>query len=53
MMDKAFELGINFLDTADAYARGKCEEIWGEMLAKRKRRITCWRRKCFFRLAMA
>src|SRR5205823_1992484 len=37
VMDKAFELGINFLDTADGYGRGKCEEIWGELLLNRKR----------------
>jgi aryl-alcohol dehydrogenase-like predicted oxidoreductase len=37
VMGKAFELGINFLDTADGYGRGKCEEIWGELLLNRKR----------------
>ena len=37
VMDKAFELGINFLDTANAYAAGRCEELWGEMLAGRRR----------------
>lgn len=37
VMDKAFELGINFLDTADGYGRGKCEEIWGGLLQPRKR----------------
>jgi aryl-alcohol dehydrogenase-like predicted oxidoreductase len=34
---KAFELGINFFDTANAYARGKCEEVWGEVLKDRRR----------------
>lgn len=37
VMDKAFDLGINFLDTADGYGRGKCEMIWGELLHGRKR----------------
>ena len=29
LIDRAFELGINFFDTADAYAKGRCEEAWG------------------------
>jgi aryl-alcohol dehydrogenase-like predicted oxidoreductase len=48
VMDKAFDLGINFLDTADAYARGRCEELWGEMLAKRKRSDYVLATKVFF-----
>ena len=48
VMDKAFELGINFLDTADAYARGRCEEIWGELLANRKRSDYVLATKVFF-----
>ena len=32
MLDKAHELGINFLDTANAY--GKSEEIIGEWMKK-------------------
>jgi aryl-alcohol dehydrogenase-like predicted oxidoreductase len=34
---KAFELGINFIDTANVYARGGAEEFLGEVLAKRPR----------------
>jgi len=34
---KAFELGINFIDTANVYARGKAEEFLGEVLADRPR----------------
>jgi voltage-dependent potassium channel beta subunit len=48
VMDKALELGINFFDTADAYARGKCEEIWGEILSARKRSDFVLATKVFF-----
>src|SRR3989449_2570074 len=34
---KAFEVGINFIDTANVYSRGGAEEFLGEMLAKRPR----------------
>jgi aryl-alcohol dehydrogenase-like predicted oxidoreductase len=34
---KAFELGINFLDTANVYARGGAEQFLGEVLAGRPR----------------
>jgi 1-deoxyxylulose-5-phosphate synthase len=34
---KAFELGINFIDTANVYAAGKAEEFLGEVLADRPR----------------
>jgi voltage-dependent potassium channel beta subunit len=37
VMDKAFDLGINFFDTADGYGRGKCEEVWGDLLQSHKR----------------
>jgi len=48
VMDKAFELGINFYDTADAYAGGKCEEVWGELLRKRRRSEYVLASKVFF-----
>jgi voltage-dependent potassium channel beta subunit len=48
VVDKAFEVGINFLDTADAYARGKCEEAWGEVLKDRKRSSYVLATKVFF-----
>lgn len=35
--DAAFEVGINFLDTANVYGRGAAESAWGEILAKRPR----------------
>ena len=34
---KAFDLGINFIDTANAYAGGKAEEFLGEALSARPR----------------
>jgi aryl-alcohol dehydrogenase-like predicted oxidoreductase len=34
---KAFEVGINFIDTANVYSRGKAEEFLGEVLAGRPR----------------
>jgi aryl-alcohol dehydrogenase-like predicted oxidoreductase len=34
---KAFELGINFVDTANVYARGGAEQFLGEALADRPR----------------
>ncbi len=48
VMDKAFEVGINFFDTADAYAGGKCEEAWGELLKDRKRSDYVLATKVFF-----
>ena len=34
---KAFELGIDFIDTANVYSRGQAEEFLGEVLAGRPR----------------
>ncbi|MEX2015447.1 MAG: aldo/keto reductase family protein [Candidatus Hydrogenedentales bacterium] len=36
-VDKAFDVGINFFDTANAYGRGAAEEFLGEQLASRPR----------------
>ena len=35
--DAAFEVGINFFDTANVYGRGAAETAWGEILSKRPR----------------
>jgi aryl-alcohol dehydrogenase-like predicted oxidoreductase len=51
VMDKAFDVGINFLDTADAYARGTCEEAWGELLKNRRRSSYVLASKVFFPMA--
>ena len=36
-VDKAFDLGINFIDTANVYGRGAAESVLGELLAGRSR----------------
>ncbi len=36
-VNKAFDLGINFIDTANVYGRGASETVLGEALAGRKR----------------
>ncbi len=36
-VDQAFDLGINFIDTANVYGRGAAESFLGDVLAKRKR----------------
>ena len=36
MIDKALDLGINFLDTADVYSQGKSEQIVGRALEGRR-----------------
>ena len=33
ILQTAFDLGINFFDTADAYGRGHSEELIGEFLS--------------------
>ncbi|HEX3360225.1 MAG TPA: aldo/keto reductase family protein [Solirubrobacterales bacterium] len=35
--DAAFEVGINFFDTANVYGRGAAETAWGEILSGRTR----------------
>jgi aryl-alcohol dehydrogenase-like predicted oxidoreductase len=36
-VDRAFDLGINFIDTANVYGRGAAESVLGEVLAGRPR----------------
>src|SRR5206468_10745313 len=38
-VDKAFELGCNFLDTADVYGHGHSEQLLGEALAGIRQRV--------------
>jgi 1-deoxyxylulose-5-phosphate synthase len=47
---KAFEVGINFIDTANAYAGGKAEEFLGEVLAGRPRDSYILATKLYFRM---
>lgn len=34
LIEKAYDLGINFFDHADIYGKGECEEIFGRILKK-------------------
>src|SRR3954452_21262094 len=45
---RAFELGINFIDTANVYARGAAESFLGEVLAGRPRDSYVLGTKLFF-----
>jgi aryl-alcohol dehydrogenase-like predicted oxidoreductase len=45
---KAFEVGINFIDTANVYSRGGAEELLGEVLANRPRDSYVLATKLFF-----
>ena len=35
LLERAFELGINFFDTADGYGYGRSEELLGEVFRRR------------------
>ena len=48
IIDKAFDVGINFFDTANAYASGKCEEAWGQVLKDKRRSSYVLATKLFF-----
>src|SRR3954469_25851421 len=47
-VDKAFDLGINFIDTANIYGRGAAEEFLGEVLSSRPRDSYILATKLFF-----
>src|SRR5262244_1364517 len=47
-VDAAFDLGINFIDTANVYGRGAAESFLGEILPKRKRDSYILATKVFF-----
>ena len=47
-IDRAFELGINFIDTANVYGRGAAETFLGEALSTRKRDSYVLATKVFF-----
>jgi hypothetical protein len=52
-VDRAFDLGINFIDTANAYGRGAAESFLGEVLASRKRDSYVLATKVFFPMSAA
>ena len=39
IVNKALELGVNFIDTADAYSRGKSEELIGKAVKGRRKQF--------------
>jgi len=45
---RAFDLGVNFFDTADVYHRGKAEEVYGRELSPFRRQDVVIATKCFF-----
>jgi len=47
---KAFEVGINFIDTANVYSGGKAEEFLGQVLADRPRDSYVLATKLFFQM---
>src|SRR6266542_2192220 len=47
---KAFEVGINFIDTANVYSGGKAEEFLGEVLKDRPRESYVLATKLFFQM---
>ena len=47
-VEKAFECGINFIDTANVYGRGKAEEFLGEVLSRRERSSYVLATKLYF-----
>lgn len=52
-VDRAFDLGINFIDTANAYGRGAAESFLGEVLAKRPRDSYVLATKVYFSMSAA
>ena len=48
VIDEAFKLGINFIDTANVYGRGAAEEFLGEVLRPRPRDSYVLATKLFF-----
>ena len=52
-LDRAFDLGINFIDTANVYGRGKAETVLGQMLAGRTRDSYILATKVFFPMSDA
>jgi aryl-alcohol dehydrogenase-like predicted oxidoreductase len=52
-VDRAFDLGINFIDTANVYGRGAAESVLGEILAGRPRDSYVLATKVFFPMSAA
>ena len=52
-VDRAFEVGINFIDTANVYGRGAAEEFLGQVLARRERSSYVLATKVYFPMSDA
>ncbi len=48
IVQRAYELGVNFFDTADVYANGEAEQALGQALRAIPRRHVVIASKCFF-----
>jgi aryl-alcohol dehydrogenase-like predicted oxidoreductase len=48
LIDTAFECGINFFDTANVYATGACETMWGQLLGEYARSSFVLATKVYF-----
>jgi len=51
LIHRAFDLGVNFFDTADVYARGEAERAVGEALLSLPRHRVVLATKCFFAMS--
>ncbi|NCF64266.1 MAG: aldo/keto reductase [Gammaproteobacteria bacterium] len=48
LIDTAFECGVNFFDTANVYATGACETMWGKLLGEYARSSYALATKVYF-----
>ena len=48
LIDTAFDCGVNFFDTANAYAAGACESMWGRLLQRYERSSCVLATKVYF-----
>lgn len=48
LIDTAFDCGVNFFDTANAYAAGACEAMWGSLLQRYTRSSYVLATKVYF-----
>ena len=53
IVERAYDLGVNFFDTADVYAKGDAEEALGAALEGIPRRYVVIATKCFFPMSEA
>ena len=48
IIDAAFDSGVNFFDTANVYAAGACETMWGKLLTRHARSSYVLASKVYF-----